>query len=80
MMSIHYSDGTEVNCRIGSLEIEHRASSTLCVVNCRIGSLEIADILDDENNDVNCRIGSLESADALRILLDLLRKLMFCCS
>ena len=50
----------QVNCRIGSLEMQNREQKILQKVNCRIGSLENNCRNHKQENYVNCRIGSLE--------------------
>ncbi len=51
---------TQVNCRIGSLEIFSLNLRACPFVNCRIGSLEILKLVMIMVKTVNCRIGSLE--------------------
>ena len=50
----------EVNCRIGSLEMEQSDRDNVRTVNCRIGSLESNRKICQFGCHVNCRIGSLE--------------------
>ena len=61
MDSIRYRGGVFVNCRIGSLEMDHVGNYLRHHgVNCRIGSLEMLDDAPYLPRIVNCRIGSLE--------------------
>ena len=56
-----YTDGYQVICRIGSLEIAFCAADYRTGVICRIGSLEIETYLSIWKTGVICRIGSLET-------------------
>ena len=49
-----------VHCRIGSLEVNSLADSSLEEVHCRIGSLEVIPYTNNSRTHVHCRIGSLE--------------------
>ena len=53
---------SDVNCRIGSLEMLGLLVDSILPVNCRIGSLEIRASFRHQLFFVNCRIGSLENA------------------
>ena len=55
-----YTDGYQVNCRIGSLEKKFCSGPRGVPVNCRIGSLEKVRRHLFGGKAVNCRIGSLE--------------------
>ena len=40
MENLEVDDVVKVNCRVGSLEINHAIVHLLGIVNCRVGSLE----------------------------------------
>ena len=50
----------EVNCRVGSLEIDDTMYFLGAIVNCRVGSLEMLTQSGGFCRVVNCRVGSLE--------------------